>query len=68
LLEVIAVRDIQAGESLRLNLQPAGTVEEKRALASILEESRHPIPWYLQDFEDDLLQSKSCEQLNMLER
>ena len=47
-LEVIAIKDIPAGETLRLNIVPTGSNEEKLALIAILEKTGQPLSSSLQ--------------------
>lgn len=42
-LEMVALKDITAGETLRLDIVPTGTVEEKLALKEILEPTGQPL-------------------------
>lgn len=63
LLDIIAIRDIQPGETLRLNIQPAGTSDEKRTLRGILEHSRYLVPHYLEkDYEMEKNEPSSCKE------
>jgi hypothetical protein len=59
LFSIIAVRDIQVGETLRLNIHPSGTPHEKRELRRVLENRHHHIPRYLD--EDVLYEDKFTE-------
>lgn len=49
-LEVIAVKDIGAGDTLRLNIEPTGSGEEKLALIEILETTGQPLSDSLKAF------------------
>lgn len=47
-LEVLATKDIQAGDTLRLDIAPTGSDEEKLALIAILESTGQPLSDALQ--------------------
>jgi hypothetical protein len=47
-LEVIAIKDIHAGEALRLNIVPTDSTEEKLAFVGILEQTGQPMSSSLQ--------------------